>query len=204
MGAADDVPYRQRLRSGFPSRRLPGWRLPTHTPAGLSAPGHGIDAELVASPRGNADRGLGTPPGRSPAVFPRSGRVFAAYAVAPAGPYQASQGLSTFRGTAASGSTFGSTDLTRYGCALHSSAVRATIAGQLRFRAPYRPHTRSVASMNPSIEGGESRFLPLPSGAMTKNSALWGKVTGRLAVLLLIAAAFAVAGGASWVEAFHL
>jgi hypothetical protein len=33
-----------------------------------------------------------------------------------------------------------------------------------------------------------------------RNSALWGKAGGRLAVLLLIAAAFAVAGGASWAE----
>ena len=38
---------------------------------------------------------------------------------------------------------------------------------------------------------------------MNKNSALWGKASGRLAVLLLIAAAFAVSGGASWAEAFH-
>ena len=35
---------------------------------------------------------------------------------------------------------------------------------------------------------------------MNKNSTLWGKAVGRLAVLLLIAAALAVAGGASWAE----
>jgi hypothetical protein len=33
-----------------------------------------------------------------------------------------------------------------------------------------------------------------------RNSALWGKAAGRLAVLLLTAAALAVAGGASWAE----
>ena len=33
-----------------------------------------------------------------------------------------------------------------------------------------------------------------------KSSALWGKATGRLAVLLLLAAALAVASGASWAE----
>ena len=35
---------------------------------------------------------------------------------------------------------------------------------------------------------------------MNKNSALRAKVSGRLAVLLFIAAAFAVSGGASWAE----
>ncbi|MGZ4381306.1 MAG: hypothetical protein ACXVZ3_07800 [Gaiellaceae bacterium] len=33
-----------------------------------------------------------------------------------------------------------------------------------------------------------------------RNSALWGKASGRLGALLLVAAALAAAGGASWAE----